>query len=147
MSGDNGASATQAPGDGKKQGGGWSTGGEQASTSGRSEGGGGGVMTVYVAVDGKLAGVFEMRDQLRPDAAATIRGLQQEGIDTILLSGTGLPALLRHAALPVLCCAVLKLAAGTAYGSAAYLPVSAYQSICQHVDLFPSVVPAVARVS
>ena len=88
------------------------TDGEQASSSGRSEAEGAGVMTVYVGVDGKLAGVFEMRDQLRPDAAATIRGLQRQGIDTILLSGTRLSmlcfaVLLSH----VLCCAVLCCAA------------------------------------
>lgn len=60
---------------------------EQVSTSGRSDGVDTGMMTVYVGVNGSLAGVFEIRDQLRPDAAATIRGLQQQGIDTILLSG------------------------------------------------------------
>ena len=75
---------------------------EQASTSGRSEADGAGVMTVYVGVNGKLAGVFEMRDQLRADAAATIHGLQRHGIDTILLSGRALLA-----PLGMLCCAVL----------------------------------------
>ena len=60
---------------------------EQASTSGTSNVVDTGLMTVYVGVNGSLAGVFEIRDQLRPDAAATIRGLQQQGIDTILLSG------------------------------------------------------------
>ena len=74
-----------------------------ASTSGKS---GSGLMTVYVGVNGSLAGVFEIRDQLRPDAAATIRGLQQQGIDTILLSGRhhSYNAVSRYA---VLCCAVL----------------------------------------
>ncbi|KAL0050296.1 hypothetical protein WJX82_008307 [Trebouxia sp. C0006] len=62
-------------------------GSEQASTSGRSDVVDTGLMTVYVGVNGSLAGVFEIRDQLRPDAAATIRGLQLQGIDTILLSG------------------------------------------------------------
>ncbi|DBA94760.1 TPA: hypothetical protein ACH3X1_002307 [Trebouxia sp. C0004] len=62
-------------------------GNEQASTSGRSDLVDTGLMTVYVGVNGSLAGVFEIRDQLRPDAAATIRGLQLQGIDTILLSG------------------------------------------------------------
>ena len=63
--------------------------GEEASTSGRGpEGGQGGLMTVYVGVDGRLAGMFEIRDELRPDAAATVKGLQLQGIDTILLSGT-----------------------------------------------------------
>ena len=61
--------------------------GEQASSSGASGTGDAGVMTVYVGIDGRLAGTFEIRDQLRPDAAATVRGLQQQGIDTILLSG------------------------------------------------------------
>ena len=81
--------------------------GEQTSTSGRTEADGGGVMTVYVGVNGKLAGVFEMRDQLRPDAAATIQGLQRHGIDTILLSGTVL--YFPRRAVAVLCCAVLCL--------------------------------------
>ena len=62
-------------------------GNEQASTSGRSDGVDTGMMTVYVGVNGSLAGVFEIRDQLRPDAAVTIRGLQQQGIDTIHLTG------------------------------------------------------------
>lgn len=46
-----------------------------------------GLITVYVGVDGKLAGSFKISDQLRSDAAATIRGLQQQGLDAILLSG------------------------------------------------------------
>jgi len=66
-------------------------GSEQASTSGRSDVVDTGLMTVYVGVNGSLAGVFEIRDQLRPDAAATIRGLQLQGIDTILLSGMAAP--------------------------------------------------------
>ena len=66
-------------------------GNEQASTSGRSDLVDTGLMTVYVGVNGSLAGVFEIRDQLRPDAAATIRGLQLQGIDTILLSGMAAP--------------------------------------------------------
>ena len=81
--------------------------GEQASTSGRSAAGEAGVMTVYVGVNGKLAGVVEMRDELRPDAAATIRGLQQQGIDTILLSGERLAMVLTGLGCAVLCCAVL----------------------------------------
>ena len=102
-------SSGHAVGGGTKQDGAHASDGEQASSSGRSGGGGAGVMTVYVGVDGKLAGVFEMRDQLRPDAAATIRGLQQQGIDTILLSGTRLPPLLCHAVLRVQYCAMLCL--------------------------------------
>ena len=87
--------------------------GEQASTSGRAEADGAGIMTVYVGVNGKLAGVFEMRDQLRPDAAATIQGLQRHGIDTILLSGRVLSASRACCAVlcrAVLCCAVLLYA-------------------------------------
>lgn len=80
--------------------------GEGASTSGRSEANDAGIMRVYVGVNGKLAGVFEMKDQLRPHAAATIRGLQRHGIDTILLSGTLLsPSSLRMLWYAVLCCA------------------------------------------
>ncbi len=80
----NGAQAASShANDGQQRG----AGTEQASTSGRSDLVDTGLMTVYVGVNGSLAGVFEIRDQLRPDAAATIRGLQQQGIDTILLSG------------------------------------------------------------
>jgi len=79
-----GAQADSSHADGDEQRG---AGNEQASTSGRSDLVDTGLMTVYVGVNGSLAGVFEIRDQLRPDAAATIRGLQQQGIDTILLSG------------------------------------------------------------
>lgn len=77
----------------------------ETSTSGRTEAEGAGIMTVYIAVNGKLAGVFEIQDQLRPDAAATIRGLQQQGIDTILLSGRESAAF--YCAMPscaTLCC-------------------------------------------
>lgn len=73
--------------------------------SGRSEANDAGIMRVYVGVNGKLAGLFEMRDQLRPHAAATIRGLQRHGIDTILLSGTSLLTFPGHT---VLCGAVLR---------------------------------------
>lgn len=86
--------------------------GEGASTSGRSEANDAGVMRVYVGVNGKLAGVFEMRDQLRPHAAATIQGLQRHGIDTILLSGTLLSTCLGNAVLRggVLRCVLLLYA-------------------------------------
>ena len=47
-------------------------------------------MTVYVGVDGKLAGTI--RDRLRSDAAVTIQGLQQQGIKMMLLSGAIMPS-------------------------------------------------------
>ena len=84
----NGAQADSSHANGGEQRG---VGSEQASTSGRSDVVDTGLMTVYVGVNGSLAGVFEIRDQLRPDAAATIRGLQLQGIDTILLSGMAAP--------------------------------------------------------
>ncbi len=49
-----------------------------------------GQMAVYVALDGKVAGILDMADELRPDAALTVQGLQSRGIRTMLLSG--LPA-------------------------------------------------------
>ena len=100
-------SSVRTPGRRDQQNGASPSDGEQASTSGRTEADGAGVMTVYVGVNGRLAGVFEMRDQLRPDAAATIQGLQRHGIDTILLSGRLLLASLGMLCCAVLCCAVL----------------------------------------
>lgn len=60
-----------------------SNGGASSSQAGSNSG----LITVYVGVDGKLAGCFEISDQLRSDAAATITGLQEQGIEAILLSG------------------------------------------------------------
>jgi P-type Cu2+ transporter len=42
---------------------------------------------VYVAIDDQLAGVIEMVDPLRADAADTIRVLQQQGLELALLTG------------------------------------------------------------
>ena len=60
-----------------------SNGGASSSQAGSNSG----LITVYVGVDGKLAGCFKISDQLRSEAAATITGLQQQGIEAILLSG------------------------------------------------------------
>ena len=58
--------------------------GGQASTSGASGG-----MTVFVGINGRLAGHLEVQDRLRPDAAATITGLRSSGVEAVLLSGGG----------------------------------------------------------
>ena len=44
--------------------------------------------TVHVAVDGAYAGAIHIADQVKPDAAAAIRGLKQAGVsNTVLLTG------------------------------------------------------------
>jgi len=42
---------------------------------------------VYVAIDGKFAGTIIIADELKADAKATIRGLNQQNIHTIMLTG------------------------------------------------------------
>jgi heavy metal translocating P-type ATPase len=44
-----------------------------------------GALTVFVAVDGRPAGVLVLDDPLRPDAARTIRGLRQGGIERVVM--------------------------------------------------------------
>jgi heavy metal translocating P-type ATPase len=47
-----------------------------------------GYSSLYVAVDGKLAGLIPYADQIRPESAGVIRTLQKLGIrDTIMLTG------------------------------------------------------------
>ena len=42
---------------------------------------------VFVSIDGRVAGVLEMEDEVRPDAASAIARLQKRGLRTVLLSG------------------------------------------------------------
>ena len=42
---------------------------------------------VYVALDGKAAGLVALADQLRPTAAQTLAGLKRCGVETVLLTG------------------------------------------------------------
>ena len=42
---------------------------------------------VFISVDGKLAGIVNVADQLRSDAALTIKFLQQSGFRVHMLSG------------------------------------------------------------
>jgi len=42
---------------------------------------------VYVGIDGKIVGVLEMQDDIRSDAAETIRRLHAQNIRTIMISG------------------------------------------------------------
>jgi heavy metal translocating P-type ATPase len=44
-----------------------------------------GAMTVFVGIDGQPAGVLVLVDQVRPDAARTIRSLRQRGIKRIVM--------------------------------------------------------------
>jgi Cu+-exporting ATPase len=42
---------------------------------------------VYVAVDGKLAGVILLSDRVKPDAAEAIRALRADGIQVVMVTG------------------------------------------------------------
>ena len=42
---------------------------------------------VYVGIDGKIVGVLEMQDEIRKDAAETIKRLHAKNIQTIMISG------------------------------------------------------------
>jgi heavy metal translocating P-type ATPase len=47
-----------------------------------------GMITVFVGVDGSIAGVLLLRDRIRPDAARTFRLLRRAGIDrTVMVTG------------------------------------------------------------
>lgn len=46
-----------------------------------------GMTVVVVEADGRIAGLIGVRDELRPEAAETVRLLQEQGIDTIMLTG------------------------------------------------------------
>ncbi len=45
------------------------------------------VTLVYISIDSKLAGVIGVVDPLRIDAADTVRSLQQQGLEVVLLTG------------------------------------------------------------
>jgi Cu+-exporting ATPase len=47
---------------------------------------------VLVAVDGKLAGLLDLADTVRPDAAAALAELRREGLRIVMLTGDGLAA-------------------------------------------------------
>ncbi len=46
-----------------------------------------GMTVVVVEADGEIVGVIGVRDELRPEAAETIRMLEAQGIDTVMLTG------------------------------------------------------------
>jgi cation-transporting ATPase G len=46
-----------------------------------------GVTVVVVEVDGLVAGLIGVRDELRPEAAETVRTLRHQGIDVVMLTG------------------------------------------------------------
>ena len=48
---------------------------------------GDGKTPTYVAVDGALAGVIAVADTIKPTARRTVRALQEEGIDVVMLTG------------------------------------------------------------
>ena len=55
----------------------------QAATSALEEG----CTVIYAAADGRPAGFLALADTLRPDAAQTIRGVQEAGVTPVLLTG------------------------------------------------------------
>ena len=46
-----------------------------------------GCTVIYVAVDGRAAGMLALSDTLRPSAAETIRQVRQTGVEPVLLTG------------------------------------------------------------
>ena len=46
-----------------------------------------GCTVIYVAVDGRVAGMLALSDTLRPSAAETIRQVRQTGVEPVLLTG------------------------------------------------------------
>jgi len=46
-----------------------------------------GMTVVVVEMDGAIAGVIGVRDELRPEAAETVRLLHEQGIETVMLTG------------------------------------------------------------
>ena len=46
-----------------------------------------GMSVVVVEVDGRIAGLIGVRDELRPEAAATVRLLHDQGVRSVMLSG------------------------------------------------------------
>jgi len=46
-----------------------------------------GATVVHVAVDGRLAGLLAISDQLRPESAGAVRGLMDSGLEIVLLTG------------------------------------------------------------
>jgi P-type Cu+ transporter len=46
-----------------------------------------GVTRLWMALDGAVAGYFEARDQLRPDAAAAVAALRRSGLRVVMLTG------------------------------------------------------------
>ncbi|WP_084635220.1 heavy metal translocating P-type ATPase [Propionicicella superfundia] len=46
-----------------------------------------GMTVVVVEADGRIAGLIGVRDELRPEAAETVRRLQEQGIETSMLTG------------------------------------------------------------
>jgi Cu+-exporting ATPase len=52
----------------------------------------GGATLAYVAVDGRLAGLVELADTVRPEARAAVDELTRDGIEVWLISGDSRPA-------------------------------------------------------
>ena len=53
---------------------------------------------IYIGLGGKVAGLLALADTLRPDARATVKGIEAEGVRTILLTGDHAQAARRIAA-------------------------------------------------
>ena len=51
-----------------------------------------GVTRLWIALDGAVAGYFDARDQLRPDAAGAVNALRRLGMDVVMLTGDSVAA-------------------------------------------------------
>ncbi len=52
-----------------------------------AEGAGRGLTSIFLAVDGQLAGLFVVSDRVRPTSAPAIGALRREGLATVMISG------------------------------------------------------------
>ena len=57
---------------------------------------GAGEAAVYVAVDGRYAGTVTLRDEIRPDAPATLRALRELGVEHVLMLTGDIEPVARH---------------------------------------------------
>ena len=65
---------------------------ERGLSGGDSDGMGASATRVWVAVGGRLAGVLDLADAVRPDAAAAVAALHRAGMRVLIVTGARLPS-------------------------------------------------------